>query len=748
MDETTVACKFDFEIFENDSYRICRYRYVKKPAGETRRDFVACGNDLPVLDNVIIDLHGTWGSKGRDKKFVVSYFELETPNFREGVISYLSSLKCGVGKKTAAKIFAVFGEQCWEIIENQPDQLSKAGLSSIAGCRLSNAVRASKMQAEIIHMFQGTPINYEKANRIIKKYGSEALHILQDNPYVICEIEGFSFATVDTLALGRGVDPANINRRLAAANAALNSAAIEGHVCLPRDILISKMMRLLNRNGEGMVSEQLCEAAIVYGIGSEELASTSRYVYTIARYRQEKHVAVDLFRIMEGQPASTPECDVDALIMEYERENGLVLAEEQKRAVKCVMDNQLVVLTGGPGTGKTTTMKAILYVHKAIFQDDSLAVLMSPTGKAARRMSESTGYPASTIHSGLGLTVGDEEDDRPIYPLEGNLIMVDECSMADQHVTFELLRRVQTGSKLVLIGDPDQLPSVGCGNVLAELIRSQAIPVVKLSVIFRQAQDNPIVENAQRTRHGDTDLLWSKSFSLMEMNDHDAAFKRAVNMYVQCVKKYGIDDSILLCPYRKSTALNVNRFNFAIQDILNPHRDGKLYMKGHSVFVSSEKSKPIEFRKGDPVMMTINTPFAKNGDVGYIKDIVNQADPGNPGRFETVALVEFNGDGNITTMGTSAIKHLDLAYCTTVHKSQGSEYKNVIMVMSSLHKQMLKRNLFYTGITRAKENVLLIGDREAVNTAILDVDTTRRYTLLADRLHALQVKRAACQKSA
>lgn len=737
-----VTGQFDFKIFENGSYCIYRYKYKIVPPGETRQSFVACGHNLPKQKKLTVNLFGKWVAKGNDRNFMVDRFEIKTPTTRDESIAYLSSLRCGVGRKKAAELYDAFGATLWSVIDNQPEQLGLYGIGPVTATKIAKLIHSDHILAKVMQFFQGTPITLEKAKRLVKRFGPDIVHILEEKPYTICGIEGFSFATMDTIALNHGIDPANIGRRIASAVAALDSAAIEGHVCLPRTELVGKMLRLLNRAGVGTVSQDLCDAAITYGIHSRALAGTSRYVYTIIHYQEEKRVAAELFRIMECRQVALGEAEIRQVISEYESHNNLTMDEQQRKAVICTMENQVTVLTGGPGTGKTTTMKAILYCYEKLYQnkkEDWHAVLMAPTGKAARRMSESTGYPASTIHSCLHLSVGSNEREDTPDPLSEGIILVDEFSMADLYVTYELVRRVPSGSKLVLIGDPDQLPSVGCGSVLSELIRSMAIPTVKLSVIFRQAQNNPIVENSIRIMQGQTNLLYKPSFSLMEMDDPEKTFRRAVHMFVQCVQKYGLDNTVLLCPYRKSTLLSVNRFNFAIQGILNPHKEGSPCMKGPSIFVG-ERSKPIEFREGDKVMMTQNTDSAKNGDVGYIKLITRSPSKDDPTQFVNSAFVVFNGDDNKVQFSEETVKSLDLAYCTTVHKSQGSEYRNVIMIMSLIHGRMLKRNLFYTGITRAKQNVLLIGDKAAVDTAISNVDESKRYTLLADRLHALQVK--------
>lgn len=744
--EIEILCRYTFTIWTNDSYRICKYEYVEKPEDAPSKVFVAKGNDLPDTRNVDVTLHGVWKSNGKDRSFEVSAFFVTLPSSEEGIIDYLSSLHCGVGKSRAKNLYRQFGENLWFIIENQPERLKEAGLEKMVATKLIQRLKETQMQMKVMQMFRGTTVTLNKVNKLIEHFGTSSLAILEDNPYAVCQVEGFSFMMADALAMERGVDPTNIERRKAAVIAGLDAAAVNGHVCYPRNLLIDKMMRLLNANRDGVITRDMCEAAIVECTADKLVASTCGFVYTIERYVQEVRLTQNLFRLMDAVHQIYDDKVLNEAIAKYEEESNITMADSQKAAVKCVMNNQVCVMTGGPGTGKSTTAKAILFVHK-LLNGASNPVLLSPTGKAARRLADSTGYSAATINAGIRLdpemlAEGDNSatDGTPQF-IDGNLILVDESSMADQHITYELVRRVSTGSKLVFIGDPNQLPSVGCGNVLFELIKSKVIPTVALSVIFRQAQENPIVANSFRILNKDTKLDYSTShFSLMEMSEPAQIFSRAVSMYVQSVQKYGIESTILLCPYRKSTDLNVNVFNIKLQEILNPKRPGAPTLTGKSVFISARKSVPLEFRVNDKVMMTVNTKEAKNGDTGFIRAIVKEEDPSTK-TVRTVAKIEFNGSGELVSFNSDKIRDLDLAYCSSVHKSQGEEYKNVIMVCSSLHERMMKRNLFYTAVTRAKENVLLIGEQRAIATAILDTNIEERYTLLSSRLHSIAERR-------
>lgn len=741
-EQITIRAYNRYTLFNNsEGYKICRMEFVKVPRNERKKAFIAKGNGIPEQRDCVIVLSGTWVTKGTDRYFSVKSTDVELPTSEEGAVSYLTSLKCGVGKKTAQLLYRKYKEDLWSIIDNQPDLLIKDKLMGRADARrLIQKLEETRMQSKVMQTFKGSGITMKKANQLCKEFGAETLNIIKDHPYQLCKIPGFSFNMVDAMATSNGVDLTNIERREAAAVAALDSAAQEGDVCLPRNLVVNKMMRLLHNTA----TAEMCESAISNAIADKMLANTAGYLYTMERFAEEKRICKELFRLKDSVREPVPIDKLDEIIRQYEQENVIQLAESQKQAVKTCINNAVSIITGGPGTGKSTVIKAVLYCFKAVNEDHFYPVLMSPTGKAARRMTEATGYPASTIHSAIGFT-GEETPsalDKDVDMLtEGNLFIIDESSMMDQFITTHLLRRIPDGSSVIFVGDPDQLPSVGCGNVLNELIRSQVIPTTKLSVIFRQKQGNPIVENAARILAGRTDLYYDSRFVHMNLNDSKSIGQRACNMYIQAAMKYGLDKVVLLCPYRKSGELNVNIFNLALQEALNPMRPNQLSIKGRTVFTDNRKSIPMEFRAGDKIMMTVNKEWAKNGDTGYIRAIRKVQDGAERGQYNLVADVEFNDDGHVFEISRDDVQDLDLAYCTSVHKSQGSEYKVVIMVMCNEHSAMLKRNLFYTAVTRAKEFVLLVGESSAIENAILDTHTKVRYTLLADRLHGMEQHR-------
>lgn len=752
--EIAITAKYSWTLYPkpgtsamNEPYRICKYVVVD---GDKKEEIVATGNGLCEIKDVIVTMYGSWvQNKGRTS-FQVTSWVMAPPDTKAGITEYLCSLKCGIGKRRADLIYTTFKENVWDIIENQPERLGEAGLSKSVVKSLRTALQRNQLHGKIMHQFRDTRISYTQVDRLVNQFGGETLNIIENHPYQICKVEGFSFRLVDAIALQRGIDPTNIERREAAAIEVLDVASAEGHVCLPRTMLVQRMVRLLNANlPAGTVTEAMCDAAITEAAADRLVAISIGFVYTIERFCEEKRIAKELFRLIDGGKEPIAVGKIDATIKKYETENGLTLADSQKEAVRVAINNPVCVLTGGPGTGKTTTTKAILYAFDEL-RGDLEPELLSPTGKAARRMNESTGYPASTIHSALCLGAKGYNSmvaEDAVQTLEGNIVIVDETSMADQYVTCELVRAVKTGAHLVFVGDPNQLPSVGCGNVLYELIRSTVIPTVALSVIFRQAEGNPIVENSLRVKNGNPNLDYSsKSFSIKREQDPETTFTKACDMYMKSVAKYGTDSTVLLCPYRSASTLNVNRFNIYLQSQLNPPKPGKMTMRGKTLTTGPNTTSTIEFREGDRVMQTKNTPAAKNGDVGYIKRLYMARNPESD-QMEPLAEVLWNDDTEPTTMTAEEMKNLDLAYCSTVHKSQGSEYPNVIMVMSTAHQRMLRRNLFYTGITRAKENVLIVGDQTAVTAAILDDRTEERYTLLGDRLYN-EAKKKANSKTA
>lgn len=453
-------------------------------------------------------------------------------------------------------------------------------------------------------------------------------------------------------------------------------------------------------------------------------------IYTQDSYHAETDIISGIGRLKENSsiPSYVTSTKINKLLDEFERKNKFKLAKIQREAVNTVLLNPVSILTGGPGTGKTTTIKAILWVYEQLYDlpEEMKPLLLAPTGRAARRMYNQTEHEASTIHSSIGY-INDEDGGEgftTIDELKNMFIIVDESSMVDQQICASLFKTVCDEAQIVFVGDPDQLPSVGAGNVLMDMINSGVIPKIKLEVIYRQSENSPIIENAGKIMKGDTHLSFSKGFYLKESASEMNTLVDACSFYISCVNKFGIDNVALLTPLREKTTVNVKELNKQLQHRLNPLVKGQKTMKIHD----------ITFRKGDRVMQLKNTTNTKNGDIGYIKDIVYAKDPHNEFAYTDVCVINFNDDEEDVVYNKDDMKNVNLAYACTVHKSQGSEYKTVIIAATMQHKVALRRNLIYTAITRATDNVAIIGSKEAIEYAISNDVTDVRYTLLKQRL--------------
>ena len=724
----TVRCTHTFTIHEGDN----GFSVVKYLDTDTGEVFTACGNRLPTVKKVDIVLHGKWGpNKKGGRQFNVEYFDMEQPSNEAGVISYFSSLKCGIGKTVAKRIFAKFGKDIWEVIETDAYQLmSIHGISEKTVDKLVKRLNETECQRKIVILLgsYSNLISPKMLNDLVKyceKQEIDPLETVRYQPYSMMAVRGFGFETVDRIAqVFPDFDPAKTERIIASLTYIFERKSKEGHVCVPKDELLKEMGSVLNTGFRNAVSESACKDALNLAYKTNTIKVTANMVYSKKSFEEETGIAKDIKRLLNASDSHISE--IDKFIEEYEQTN-FELADSQKAAIHGVFDHQVEIITGGPGTGKTTVTKAVLSVHKQVFGDDSNPVLLAPTGRAARRMSEATGVTAHTIHSAIGYTGVPELDDRDGDFLDGNLFIIDESSMMDQFIASKLLSMIPSGAKAVFVGDPDQLPSVGAGNVLREMIRSKSVPTTKLNVIFRQAQDNPIVGNSLKINQGNTSLDFKNTFCFVERDTAEETFRTACSYYLKAVKKFGLDNVILLNPYRTKGLLCVNEFNRQLQHLVNPPVEEE----------ESIKIRNIEYRPRDLVMQTKNTEIAMNGDVGVIHEISNVPDPDDMTKWTFIASIEFNGDGIRHDYTPEMMQDLDLAYCTTVHKSQGSEYHTVIMVVSEEHEVMLKRNIIYTGVTRAKQNVALIGQKQAMNAAILNNQTDVRYTLLGDRLHTI-----------
>ena len=719
-----IIASFTFKTYESEDRSFCVFRYRNQ---DTRKEFTAVGSMLPDQKNLVVKLTGKWelNRKTARKQFKVFFAEKSIPTGENEIIAYFVALKCNIGKVKAKAIWSHFGKNTWEVIENTPERLLEVPhISEKILSKFMEAQKNDNVYRDLLKMMSlaGVTLGGDTLHSIADNFGPGAVELLMSNPYApYGKVSGFGFDKAETLAASLGYPMDSENRLIAAIRKIFDDAALRGHVCLPKEMFLNELIRFTD------CSRESCIGAIRTAFKTKKIRGANNYLYSTRRYEQEAAIADNITRLINA--ALKPVSQIDGFIEKYEKEN-FKLAECQKSAIINAFQHPVTIITGGPGVGKTTVIKAILMVHQGAYGSSSNPILLAPTGKAARRMSEATGYPAQTIHSAVGWKGDDFEfGDAPVI-MDGNLIVCDEVSMMDQQIASILFESIKTGSRLVLVGDVDQLPSVGCGNVLGDLLRSGVVPATKLDVIYRQEEDNSIVKNAYKINNGDVNLDFSRTFRFIECKTEDEVFDAACKMYVKCVKAYGEDNVVLLNPQRYNTQVSVERFNNQLQACINPP-------KGNSLEIRIAKTV---FREGDKVMELKNTDIGpKNGDIGYIREITRRKSPEDPDVFNYFANIEWTGENTLIEYSQDDMRHVTLAFCTTVHKSQGSEYPYVIEVVSKAHPNLLKRNLLYTGITRAKKACCLIGELDALKMCI-QTDTSSeegRYTLLANRLATL-----------
>ena len=587
-----ILATFTYKTFESENRSFCVFRFKNY---ETQKEFTAVGGMLPDRKNLPVKLTGDWelNRKTGRKQFKVAYFEQAKPTGKTEIIAYFTALHCGIGKLKAQAVWNHFGSSTWEIVESNPERLLEVPMiSEKILARFLKAMKENGILRELLKLTAkaGISLSGETLHAIIDRYGSDAFETITQNPYEPCGlISGYSFDRADALAISLGYPMDSDNRLAAAICKVLDDAAVSGHACLPKDELLSTLMRFTG------CSRERCAETIRKAFRERKLRGANNYFYMPKRFEQEESICREVIRLMTtgGKPIT----QIEALIADYEKAN-FELAENQKEAIRNVFRYPVTIITGGPGVGKTTVTKGILAVHQQVFGASSRPVLLAPTGKAARRMSEATGFQAQTIHSAVGWK-GEDFDYETRNPdmLDGNLVIIDEASMMDQAISSALFERIKSGSRIVLVGDIDQLPSVGCGNVLADLIRSEVIPTTRLNVIFRQAGENPIISNAHKINQGECDLQFGRTFKFIQCSSEEEVFEAACSMYTRCVKAYGADKVVLLNPQRNNTFVSVDRFNAELQSRLNPASPGKMEIR---------IAKTV-FREGDKVMELKNS---------------------------------------------------------------------------------------------------------------------------------------------
>ena len=676
---------------------------------KTENGFVAVAGKVGApLPGEEVEISGSWTVHAKyGRQFRGEMMRRIVPATLPAIERFLASGAVkGIGPAMAARMVAKFGLKTLDILEREPKHL--LAIEGIGPKKLSMIVESFASKAEMRELMfflesHGIPGAY--ARRIHAVYGAQAVSVIEADPYRLAEeVSGIGFRIADRIALACGAHPEDFARIAAGIRYALLGTADAGHTCVPEDVLVQAAAKELSTDSYSVA--QVLSGLLKQGTLAMEDVGSGTLIYPDHLYHAERKVAERLLQL-QGRAKRLREADVAALTDTFERERKIQLAESQREAVRAAGRHGVLVMTGGPGTGKTTTVQAVLTV---LALQGCKIVLAAPTGRAAKRLSEATGREAQTVHRLLEATGG---PGRPMFgrgeenPIDADVVIVDEVSMMDILLMYYLLRAVPDGCRVVLVGDVDQLPAVGPGSVLKDIIRSETAPVVRLTEIFRQAGQSPIVHNAHRINRGQfPDVRTNRDFQLREVSDDEEAAQLVVHLCRDELPAEGVDvrrDVQVLSPMHR-LACGVENLNKLLQAALNPPSRSKLEAAlGGKLF-----------RVGDKVMQTRND-YDKgvfNGDIGLVADM----------------------DDEMVPYDRSEIDALAPAYAMSVHKSQGSEYPIVILTLVSGHYIMLQRNLLYTAITRAKQRVILVGSSAALGTAVSNVRTRRRHSLLAERL--------------
>lgn len=699
-------------IFQSDDKRFCVFRMKCASDGM----ITAVYHGAAPFMGEMIRVTGEWISHPRfGRQFNITGYQSVMPDSAEGVERFLSSGAVrGVGKTMASRIVEFFGKDTLEILGKNPERLAEIpGIGAKKAEIIGKSYSEISDLREIMLFLEQNGVSGSYAAKLQIAYGDTAIDRMKINPYIlITDIEGIGFKTADRIALSLGFDLASTERIRAGIIYVLNMAASGGHTCIPEEELLRYAERVLQ--ADYMVVETVFRDMVEKDMLRTEDWGGQRFIYPEYLYRAETGVAHMLLALRD-HPESLGKVDEEKIMEEWEAEAGIELAEAQKEAIRSSLKFGVFALTGGPGTGKTTIIKGILSVLK---RAGCKVLLAAPTGRAARRLEAAAGEKAQTVHRMLEYNVSGTFGKNAEDLLEAQAVIVDEASMLDIALFYHLLEALPLGCRLVLAGDVDQLPSVGPGSVLKDIIQSGKMPVVRLREIFRQAEISPIVRNAHRINRGMMPECVSDSdFSMMEFEEEEKAAAYITNFYADKTRDGRWQALQVLSPMHKG-ACGVRNLNSLLQMRVNPP--------------SPEKSEILRpdgtvLRLGDKVMQIRNN-YEKdvyNGDIGQIVNIKEK---------EVTVWYPDRQEDEYVCYSESEYDELQLAYAMSVHKSQGSEYSQIVLALMPGHYIMLQRNLLYTAVTRAREKVLLVGTKAALYTAVSNDRTKRRYSLLKERL--------------
>ncbi len=717
--------------------------YSNEENGYTVADFGTDDDDLITITGIMpyvnegdsLIIYGEWRHNQKyGRQFSVSEYEKYMPANASAILRYLASgaIK-GIGKKTAVKIVEQFGDETLEVLENHPDWLSD--IPGISFKKAKSICEDFKQKAGIrsAMMFFRDFFGAATTVKIYKRWGSASIDIAKQNPYRLCdEIDGIGFERADSMAVKLGLDMNSAPRLMAGISHVLkHNAAQNGHVCLPREKLAAASASLLGADDESIqmaIDDMIAFRRLKYSFFNDVTYLYDSYSYDCETYIAEKLDLLD--KVCPAVDAS----DANLFIEREQAKIGFEYAVLQKKAIIDALSCGVMLLTGGPGTGKTTIVKALLDIFKSM---DMKVALAAPTGRAAKRLSEATSHEAKTIHRLLEFEYSTESGERTGFrrnendTLDENVIIIDESSMIDNILMCNLLKAVKPGARVILIGDADQLPSIGAGNVLRDLVDSKRFATIQLNEIFRQAQESLIVTNAHKINHGEMPIISIKDndfFYLQRKTDEEIAATVADLCRNRLPRTYGKETEggiQVISPSRKGTAGTEN-LNILLQNSLNPKsQDKREYIHRERVFREGDKVMQIRnnyelewYREDESEGMGIF-----NGDIGTVikVDHLNQN-------------LKILFEDRYVNYDFTLLEELEHAYAITVHKSQGCEYPFVIIPLYNAPIMLLTKNLFYTAVTRAKRMVILVGRAEVAQTMVSNSKIGERYTCLKQRL--------------
>ena len=736
-DPNRVAGTVERVTFHSEETGFC---VLRVNAARRREPVTVIGTAVTVGPGEFVEATGAWVNDRRHGlQFRAEHLRVVPPSTLEGIEKYLGSgMIRGIGPHFAAQLVRVFGAEVFEVIENDPERLRELpGIGPKRQGRVVAAWAEQKAVREIMVFLQSHGVGSARAVRIYRLYGDQAVDRVRENPYRLAlDVRGIGFRTADAIAQSLGFDPDSIPRARAGIRHVLQEFAGEGHCAGERGALVEATAELLE------VDAQVVEGALARELADDELVDELRdgdsWIYLPVLQRSERGAAGHLSRLLAGGGPPWGDIDPEKAIPWAEQRVGIELSGSQREAVACTIRERVTVITGGPGVGKTTIVNAVLHIVRA---KGVRARLCAPTGRAAKRLAESTGLEASTIHRLLefepstgGFRHGLDQ------PLDTDFVVVDEVSMVDIVLANQLFRAIPEHAALLLVGDVDQLPSVGPGSVLAEIIGSKRVPTVRLTEIFRQAESSRIVVNAHRINRGESPEYprppsrsedagsgsgsgaqtranaAPSDFYVIPVRDAEEARDRLLQVVTERIpQRFGYDpmaDLQVLTPGRRG-GLGTTALNAELQSRLNPDSPARVNRFGTT------------YARGDKVLQTVNDYQKEvfNGDIGRIVAVDLE---------EQTVTVDF--EGRAVPYEFSELDELSLAYAITIHKSQGSEFPAVVMPLTTQHYMLLQRNLVYTGVTRGKHLVVLVAEPRALAIAVRRFESVQRRSRLADRL--------------